>query len=104
MILDERSYTLKPGMLPKYLTLYESRGWPVQTKHLGEPVGWFYTEVGTLNQVVHIWKYADMADREARRKAMTADPDWQAFVAEAAAMLDKMENRILVPAPFSPLR
>jgi hypothetical protein len=62
--------------------------------------------VGTLNQVVHIWKYESMGDREKRRAAMVADPAWQAFLAESAALgaLQTQESKILVPVSFSPLK
>jgi len=33
-------------------------------KHCGEPVFYATTEVGQLNQVVHVWKYASQAERE----------------------------------------
>ena len=104
MIIDERTYTLHPGKLADLLKLYEAEGKPAQWKHLGDPVGWFYTDVGVLNQIVHLWRYENYADREARRAAMSADPAFKAYLAKATPMIAKMENRILVPAAFSPLR
>lgn len=104
MILDHRTYRLRVGALPEYLVLYEKEGYAAQSRHLGAPVGWFYTEIGPLNQVVHIWKYDDLADRDRKRAGLQADPEWQAFVAKAAPYIEHMENKILRPAPFSPLR
>ena len=57
MIIDERTYTLHPGKIPEFLELYQAEGYAVQTSHLGEPVGWFWTEIGVLNQIVHLWGY-----------------------------------------------
>ncbi len=79
MIVDLRTYTLVPGRLAAYLELYEKEGLPIQQKHLGKPLGYFVTEIGTLNQVVHLWGYESQSDRERRRNAMEADPDWIAF-------------------------
>ena len=73
---------------------------------LGEPVLVSTTEVGPLNQVVHVWKYASQGDREQRRDAMAADPAWGDYLkasAELGAILSQ-ENRILKPASFSPLK
>jgi len=42
---------------------------PVQQKFLGGLVGFFTCEIGTLNRIVHMWKYESLADREARRAA-----------------------------------
>jgi hypothetical protein len=55
---------------------------------------------------VHIWGYEDQGDRERRRKAMAADPEWQKFLAEGyrRELLLKQENRIMAPTDFSPVK
>ena len=103
MIVEERTYTLHPGKVPEYLALYEREGLALQRAALGTLVGYFSTEVGTLNQVVHLWAYQDLEDRSRRRAELLADPDWQAYFARIAPLLQRMESRLLVPAPFSPL-
>jgi hypothetical protein len=101
MIVDHRTYTLRPGVMAAYLKLYEEKGLPIQSKHLGRPLGWYTSmDIGPLNQIVHLWGYRDLAERAERRKAMQADPDWQAFLKEATPMIMTMENKILAPAPF----
>ena len=67
MIIDHRTYELQPGRLRDFLALYEKEGLPVQLKHLGNLVGYFSTEVGNVNEIVHIWGYEDLADRTGRR-------------------------------------
>jgi len=57
MIFDLRTYTLHPGRLPAWLKMYEQYGHPSQVRHCGEPVFYATSEVGTLNQVVHVWQY-----------------------------------------------
>ena len=104
MILDERTYTLHVGRLPEFLAAYEAEGYAVQTKHLGKPFGYFVTEVGTINQIVHMWAYESMADREQRRAAMQADPAWQAWIKKAAPFFSHQENRILKNVSFFPGR
>ena len=69
MIVDKRVYSLKPGGVPVYMKIYEEFGLKPQTRHLGQPIGWYFSEVGTLNQITHIWGYDDLADRTARRAA-----------------------------------
>ena len=106
MIIDQRTYTSYPGKLAKWIKLYEEKALPLQLKYLGELIGFFQTEVGPLNQVVHIWKYDSMGDRERRRAAMMADPAWQDFLKESEALgaLHTQENKILSPISFSPLK
>jgi hypothetical protein len=105
MIVDMRTYTMVPGRLKAFLALYEAEGLPVQLRHLGKPIGYFTTEIGTQNQVVHLWGYESMADREQRRNAMEADPAWAAYRQKSAASgnLQYQENKILKSVAFSPL-
>jgi hypothetical protein len=102
MIFDHRTYTVRPGTLPKQLELYDKHGRAAQEHHLGKPVLYGVTETGELNTCVHVWAYQDAGDREKKRAAMQADPEWQAIVALSAeaGYLVRQENRILAPARF----
>ena len=55
--------TFKPLKMGKWLALYEECALPVQLKYLGNLIGFFQTEIGTLNQVVHLWGFSDLNDR-----------------------------------------
>lgn len=105
MIFDLRTYTMVPGRLKAFLELYEREGLPVQRRHQGDPVGYFTTEIGTNNQVVHLWAYENFADREKRRAALDADPEWAAYRAKsgAAGNVQHQENKILKSVKFSPM-
>jgi hypothetical protein len=104
MILDHRTYELHPGKLREFLTLYEAEGFPVQTRHLGKPFAFFTTEVGNVNEIIHIWAYADFADRQSRRAAMQADPAWQAYLAKASSLFKRLRNSIVLPTSFAPIK
>ena len=102
MIFDHRTYNVKPNRLGKLLETYERLALPLQRKYLGEPYGFFVTHIGPMSLVVHLWQYENLADRERRRDAMEADPEWLAYrrVALEEDTLVDMENQILKPAPF----
>lgn len=100
MIVEERTYSLRPGTLPKYLADYAQAGLAIQSRHLGPPWGYFVVDIGPLNQVVHLWRYSDHEDRSRRRAALSKDDEWLAVAARLAAMIERMESRLLVPAPF----
>lgn len=105
MIFDLRIYTFKPGMQVPWLAMYEQHAYPVQLEYLGKPVVFTTTEIGPLNQVIHLWSYQDQAERERKRDAMQKDPRWHAYLkmnAEAGYM-QSMENRVLKSTSFSPL-
>ena len=101
MLYDHRTYTCKPGTIRKHLDLYVQHGYAAQTRHLGQPVLYAITDVGDVNQYVHIWAYEDAADRTKKRAAMQADPAWQEYlrVSGEAGWLLSQENKILLPAP-----
>ncbi len=104
MIYEMRTYRMKVGAVPAYLKLVADEGIEVQKSHLGQLVGYFSSEIGPLNEIVHLWTYADLADRAERRGRLAADPRWQGFLPKIQALIDTMETKILVPAAFSPLK
>jgi hypothetical protein len=104
MIIDERTYTIHIGKIPDYLKLYQAEGLEIQKRTLGNLIGYFVTEIGTLSTVVHLWAYDSMEDRAQRRATLAKDPAWQAYLAKMQPLVTAMENRILAPTSFSPLR
>jgi hypothetical protein len=101
MIIDHRTYTLRPGTLAEYVRLYETIGYKIQSRHLGEPLGWYTSmDIGQLNQIVHLWRYDDLADRARRRAAMQGDAEWHGFLKQATPLIMTMENKILTSPPF----
>lgn len=104
MILEERDYRIRAGFLPDFLTKYETLGLPVQREHLGEPHGYFITEIGDLNHVVSMWRYADLSERSKRRLPMLADPRWPNYLDSIKGLIETQSIRILAPTSFSPLR
>lgn len=106
MLFDVRIYTCRPGTIKKQMALYEKMGKGPQTRHLGQPFAYFLTETGNPNQYIHIWQYENAADREKRRAAMMADPEWQAFLEESAKLgaLESQQNQLMVPASFFPIK
>lgn len=105
MLLDVRTYTCRPGTIKKHLALYDKLGKVPQTRNLGQPFAYLVTETGNVNQYLHIWAYKDAADREQRRLAMWADPEWVAYTEESAKLgaLDSQTNRLMKPVEFFPL-
>lgn len=102
MLVDVRTYTLIPRKMPKYLALFETQALPVCRRHGLELMGYYTSQIGALNQVVHLWRYQSLADLEAKREARDADPAWGQFLAATEGMVLVQENKIMKPAPFSP--
>jgi hypothetical protein len=104
LIVDHRTYTFRPGTLQRWLNKYESEGLTLQQEFLGHCLGIYTTEIGNLHQVVLLWGYASLDDRDKRRAAMSADPRWQKYMEDVWAMdaLQSQEIKILKSTAFSP--
>lgn len=74
MIYEMRTYTLKPRSLPEVLKrfgeAYEKR------KRFSPLFAFWYTEIGPLNQIVHVWPYKDMNERTRIREEAVKDGSW----------------------------
>jgi hypothetical protein len=104
MIVEHRTYAFRPGAVSGWVSKYEREGLPIQKKHLNTFLGLYISEIGRLHIVVLMWAYDSLADREARRKAMEADPDWRKFISEVFALDAILTQDVMImnPAPFSP--
>lgn len=100
MIVEERIYTVKVGKAGEFAKNYWELGYKSQTRILGRLVGWYVAEVGALNQIVHMWAYKDMNERAERRAKLMQDAEFAKYLAVNVPLIEKQENRILVPAGF----
>ena len=96
MIYELRTYTLKPGSGPEFEERFTKRQ-PFREKHskLG---GFWHTEFGPLNEVVHIWPYESLQHRQDVRDAMAKDTDLQRM--RGSDLITNQVSEIYIPAPF----
>ena len=106
MIVDVRTYSVKPNKMRQELELYEKHGLAPQVRHLGSPLAYLYGESGDINTLVHLWAFEDAADRARKRTAMASDPDWLAYLklADEAGFLVDQRNNLMLPASFAPIK
>jgi len=100
MIVEERTYTTHPGQWREYLRLYEAEGLAIQQRILGRMVGYYHSDIGELNQIVHLWAYTDLNERAERRTLLMESPEFCRYVARMLPLLQNQSSRILRPAPF----
>jgi hypothetical protein len=100
MFVEMRLYTLHTGKVPEYLKMYQEEGMAIQTRILPAMVGYYFTEIGPLNLIVHMWAYEDLKQRSEYRAKLGADPGWQAYLKKLQPLILSQESRILNPAPF----
>ena len=106
MLVDVRNYRARQGKTGAHLDLYSKHGFAAQVRHLGPPLAYLQSESGELNLLVHLWTYDSAADRERKRAAMMADPEWLNYLkmSAEAGFLQEQRNNLMVPASFAPIR
>ena len=64
-LYEMRTYTLYVGKMAEATKLYQELGFPALKKGGldNKLVGYFQADTGTINQLVHLWKFDDDADR-----------------------------------------
>ena len=66
-------------------------------------VGYFQSDTGTINQLVHLWKFDDDADRRAHWAAVYANKDFvEGFASKFRPLLMTQEVKLLQAAPWGP--
>ena len=106
MLVDARTYTVKPGCMAAQLEIYEKYGFPVQLRHMGQPLCYLQAESGEMNTLLHLWVYESAADREQKRAAMQKDPDWKIYLdaSRNGGNVTAQRNSLMVPVKFVPLK
>ncbi len=96
MIYEVRTYTLRPGSVAQFEENF-AKALPHREKYskLG---GFWHTEIGPLNQVIHIWPYESVDQRNEIRAEAAKDPNWPPQ--NDPDMYVSQESEIFIPAPF----
>jgi hypothetical protein len=101
-VYELRWYRTQPGRAGEWLDLFKAV-MPTRDKHMRR-VGLWQTQMGQLNEVVHLWVFRDLNDRAAARARLAQEPAWQEFLARATPLLAHMQAIILNPAAHSPMQ
>jgi hypothetical protein len=104
MVIDYRAYTFKPGTVPVFMEMFERVGLPIQNRILGRQtfLGIYRTEIGNINEVIHLWQYADAGERASKRALLFKDVEFIEYVGKARELIVRQEVRLLVGAHFNP--
>jgi hypothetical protein len=101
-LFELRSYTLHPGNLLEWETHWR-RGLAAR-REVMEGVGAWFVQIGDLNTVHHLWQFANLEERKARREMSWGVEGWGDTVHKTVPLIQKMNSRILIPMPWSPVR
>lgn len=101
-VYDMRVYTLHVGMRETFMA-HMREALPARMKH-SRNVGVWTPLTGNRDQVIHVWAYRDLAERNAARAAAWQESSWQGYLKEIFPLTLRMRNALLVPASFSPMQ
>lgn len=101
-IYEQRTYQIHVGRKGDLVELYANVGWPLLEKHAEKLVGYFFGDIGAMNQLIHIWRFDDDADRRAFWAEFYADAGLMDFAAKLRPLLAAQENRLMLSAPWGP--
>src|SRR5260370_32966459 len=99
-VSEMRTYTYAPGDISKVLEAWDKA---IEARERFSPLAACWTsELGGLNKFTHIWVYKDVNERarvreESRRPGGARPP-------QAGVRPVRQENKLLIPAAFSPVR
>ena len=99
MFIEHRTYSIKPGRLHEYLEAYGADGFAIHQTH-APCVGYYTTEAGKLFQIISMWRHNSFEERLQRRAELSKHPVWQQKMAKMTALVDRIESRLIIPAPF----
>jgi hypothetical protein len=105
VIYEYRAYTCLPGRLPALLNRFETITLGFWEKYGIRQAGFWTTEVGGSNQVLHyLLQWESLAEREQKWSAFQADPDWNAARAATETpdkIVESITNAFWKPTAFS---
>ena len=76
MIYELRTYTVKPGTLGDMIKAAGTVSRDIRKDDYGKLEGYWSTEIGPLNQVLHMWSYNSFDERARMRAELAKNPRW----------------------------
>src|SRR6201991_5391165 len=105
MLYELRTYTLKAGTLGDVVKAASTVSREIRGDNFGKLEGYWFTEIGPLNQVMHMWSYSSYDERTKLRGELAKNPRWTGeYLPLIRPLLVRQDIRLLnaVRAPVAP--
>jgi NIPSNAP protein len=105
MIHELRTYTVKQGSLPEMIKNSSTLSREIRGDNYGKLEGYWATDIGPLNQVMHLWTYSDLNERARLRAELAKNTRWtQEYTPLNKGILVRQDIRFLNPVvgPVAP--
>lgn len=107
MIYELRTYTTRPGAVGEVVKAASTISRGIRGDNFGKLEGYWITEIGPLNQVMHMWSFPDLNERTRLRAALAENPRWTGeYIPAIRPLLLRQEVRLLnaIIAPIAPAK
>ncbi|HLZ02156.1 MAG TPA: NIPSNAP family protein, partial [Bradyrhizobium sp.] len=105
MIYELRTYTLKPGAVGDMVKAASTVSRDIRGNNFGKLEGYWFTEIGPLNQVMHMWSFADLNERARLRAELAKNARWTSeYIPLIRPLLVRQEVRLMnaIRPPVAP--
>lgn len=99
-LVDHRIYTIRLRRMDEFIEVFQRLAMPILRETLGHPLGFWVSQVGPLNQFVHLWAYDDLADYERRCRARDSHPGFAEYLAASEHLIVAQETRLIRAVPL----
>ena len=97
LIYEFRTYDILPGNINQVIQKFSEK---IDGRNSITKIGAFwYTEIGPLNQIIHVWPYKNMEHRNSSRKEAMEKGLWPP---DASRYMVTMNTEFWLPVSFSP--
>ena len=96
MLYELRTYTVHAGAAPAIANLSATLGRDIRGDSFGKLEGYWITEIGPLNQVMHLWSYSGFEERARVRGELSKNKRWTGeYLPALRERLVRQEVRLL---------
>lgn len=102
-VYELRTYQIVPKNYSEFLKLSNEK---ISLRlAVSKCLGYWCTDLGGLNEVVHIWEYDDFSHRTKTRKRLAGDQSWQSeYFQLVLPWFQHQENAVMFAFPWWPVR
>ena len=96
MIYELRTYTVKPGTIGDMVKAASTVSAEIRGNNYGKLEGYWFSEIGALNQVLHMWSFSDLNERARLRGELAKNSRWTGeYIPLIRPLLVRQDVRLL---------
>tara|TARA_Y100001970_G_scaffold292416_2_gene433637 strand:+ start:721 stop:1584 length:864 start_codon:yes stop_codon:yes gene_type:complete len=103
MIFERRAYTMEPGHVTAFDQAQIDRGFDLVKSYMDRLVGYFSTSTGTIDQVIHLYRYDTLEDWDTRLRGLYAIPELTPYFVNTRKIIRQQVNGFFELLPLESL-